>query len=269
MRLLAAAAFVAIQSGDKRLEKKAPAADAAVDAAAGRRLQRASRRVRRARPRPAADRSAEEAVPAAKREKPDFDVDLEEEAALTEAQREMIAAIRAALDVEDRQAVLRLVRKMQSSKEWPDGVPKSIKMAAVAALGWFGSAALPELAGFLLDGDAEVAQAALESYEEMLSDFELSDRERAEILVQASKVISDAEGMDGLLMELNNMRNAVAVDAIKQMMAGGSEATKSVLPANIEFFTGDEDVKTEKQLDQWLEQNPDGEDDEEFYGGLK
>ena len=144
-----------------------------------------------------------------------------------------------------------------------------IKMAAIEALGWFGAGCLPELAGFLADSDGEVVQSAIERYEEMLSDFDLSDRERSEILVQASKVIDDADAIDSMMFELNNMRHSVAVETIKRLMVEGNNATRSVLPDNIEFYTGEEGIDSAEKLDDWLKSNPDDEDDEEFYGGSK
>ena len=208
------------------------------------------------------------AIKAAKK-KPTFALDDDDEANLNEEQRKMIEAIRAALSDDDRKTVLKLVNRLQKSPEWPDGIPKSIKLAAIEALGWFGSSCLPELAGFLADADGEVVDAAIERYEEMLGDFDLSDRERANILVEASKIINDSEAMDSMLFELNNMRHSVAVETIKRLMAEGNAATKSILPENVEFYTGEEGLNTPEKLDEWLKQNPDDEDDEESYGGAK
>ena len=208
------------------------------------------------------------AVKVAKK-KPTFVLDDDDEANLNEEQRKTIAAIRAALDDDDRKTVLKLVNGLQKSPEWPDGIPKSIKLAAIEALGWFGSSCLPELAGFLADADGEVVEAAIERYEDMLGDSDLSDRERAKILVEASKIINDAEAMDSMLFELNNMRHSVAVETIKRLMTEGNAATKSSLPENVEFYTGEEGLDTPKKLDEWLKKNPDDADDEDFYGGTK
>ena len=203
------------------------------------------------------------------KQKPTFALDDDDEANLNEEQRKTIMAIRAALDNNDRKTVLRLVQKLQKSDEWPDGIPKSVKMAAIEALGWFGSSCLPELAGFLGDSDQEVIQAAIDKYQEMLADFELSDTERSEILVQASKVIDDADAIDSMMFELNNMRHSVAVETIKRLMADGNAATKSILPNNVEFYTGEEGVDSPEKLDDWLKRNPDDEGDIEFYAGSK
>ena len=203
------------------------------------------------------------------KKKPTFALDDDDEAKLNAEQRKMIEAIRAALDAEDRPRVLKLVQALQASDEWPDGIPKSIKMAAIEALGWFGSSCLPEIAGFLGDSDSEVVQSAIEKYEEALSDFDLSDRERSTILIEASKVINDSDAMDSMLFELNNMRHSVAVATLKELMVSGNAATKSALPDNIAFYIGEENITTPEQLDQWLKENPDDEDDEAFYGGAK
>ncbi len=201
------------------------------------------------------------------KEKPKFALDDDDEARLNEEQRKTIAAIRAALDAEDSAKLLKLVQKLQASDEWPDGIPKSIKMAAVEALGWFGSKCLPEIAGFLGDGDSEVVQSAIEKYEDALSDFDLSDYDRAKILIEASKVINDADAMESMLFELINMRNSVAAATMKELMVYGNAATKSVLPESIEFITGEENITTPEQIDEWAKQNPDDPDDDDFYGG--
>ena len=201
--------------------------------------------------------------------RPTFALDDDDEARLNAEQRKTIAAIRAALDAEDRPRVLKLVQALQASDEWPDGIPKSIKMAAIEALGWFGSSCLPEIAGFLGDSDPEVVQSAIEKYQEALADFELSDQERARILIEASKVIDDADAMDSMLFELNNMSHKTAVATIKELMTSANDTTKSVLQDAIDFLTGEEDITTPKQLDKWLEENPDDDDDEEPSAGSK
>lgn len=201
--------------------------------------------------------------------RPSFAIDDDDEASLNAEQRKLIEAIRDALNHEDKKRVLKLVHALQTSDEWPDGIPKSIKMAAIEALGWFGSACLPEVVGFLGDGDDDVVRSAIEKFETALCDLDLSDRERSVILIQASKVINDSDAMESMLFELNNMRHSVAVETLKALMVDGNEATKKVLADQIEFYTGEENLDTPKKLDEWLEKNPDDADDEAFYGGSK
>ena len=205
--------------------------------------------------------------PPLSRQKPVFNIDDEEN--LNEEQKKLIAQIRAALDDNDKKTVIRLVQKMQKSDEWPDGIPKAVKMAAVEAMGWFGIECLPEVVGFLADSDQEVVESTLERLQEAVADLTISDRERSMILVELGKVVPDADTMDTILFELNNMRHSVAVATIKELMSLGNDATKQALPDNVEFVTGEENIDTPEKLDKWLAENPDDEDDEEFYGGDK
>ena len=198
---------------------------------------------------------------------PVFNIDDEDN--LNEEQKKLLARIREALDNNDKKTVIRLVQKMQKSDEWPDGIPKAVKMAAIEAMGWFGVECLPEVLGFLADSDHEVVELTLERLQEAVSDITISDRERAKILVELGKVVPDADTMDTMLFELNNMRHSVAAAAIKELMATGNDATKQALPDNVEFVTGEENINTPGKIDKWLAQNPDDEDDEELYGGDK
>ena len=147
--------------------------------------------------------------------------------------------------------------------------PEVNQVGCNKGVGMVRSSCLPEVAGFLGDADSEVVQAAVERFEEALSDIDLSDRERAEILIQAAKVINDPEVMDSMLFELNNMRHSVGVETIKTLMREGNEATQQVLADNIEFFVSEEGIDTPQKLDAWLKENPDDEGDEEFYGKPK
>ena len=205
--------------------------------------------------------------------KPSFAIDDDDESHLNEEQRKTIEAIRDALADNDKPRVLKLVQKMQSSDEWPDGIPKSIKMAAIEALGWFGVSCLPEIAGFLADSNEEVVKAAEDKFQEALADSELSDYERSDILIQASKLIDDSEVMDSMLFELTNMRPSVRVKTMKVLIEEGNAATQKALPGNIEFITGedyDPNAPLEdkfKQLEDYYKANPDDpEVDPDFYG---
>ena len=264
----AAVAFFALRGGESAEPQNAPKVSERPRDKRGDRVRRGPRAGRERGLKLKKGMTESGAIKVAKK-KPTFALDDDDEAKLNAEQRKMIEAIRAALSDDDRKTVLKLVNRLQKSPEWPDGIPKSIKLAAIEALGWFGSSCFPELAGFLADADGEVVAAAIERFEEMLGDFDLSDHERAHILVEASKIINDAEAMDSMLFELNNMRHSVAVETIKQLMAEGNAATQSILPNNVEFYTGEEGMDTPETLDEWLKQNPDDEDDEEFYGGTK
>lgn len=238
-------------------------ADAKAQDRATRKRARAARAARIAK---AAQKPVDEVV---KREKPSFELDDADEAALTAEQRALIEAIRKALDEDDHKTVLALVQKLQKAKEWPDGIPLPIRRAALEAVSWIGMSALPEIAGFLGDGDKEVVADAIEAYESALIEAN-GDRELSAVVTAAAAVIADADAMDLILMSLNEMRPSVAVATIKQIWATGTDAAKAALREAIEFLTGEENITTPEQLDNWYNDpsgdNRDDEDAEEFYG---
>lgn len=226
--------------------------------------RRASRR-----PSGTSERAAAVSMAEKGKAKPAFALDDDDEAALNAEQRALIQEIRKALDADDGKRVLALIRKIQSSDEWPDGIPIAIRRAALEAAAWFGIDALPEIAGFLGDGDKEILSDAVDAYESAMVEAN-GDRELATIVLAAAGAINDAEALDSILMGLNDMRPSVAVETIKQIWANGTEAAKSALAEAIEFMTGEEGITTPEQLDAWYNDpsgdNRDDEDAEEFYG---
>lgn len=194
---------------------------------------------------------------------------LEEEKGLTAEMVKTLRFLRDVSDHENKSEVIRVVQELQKSKGWLDSVPKSVRLAAIEALGWFGSSCLPEAVGFLGDMDEEVADCAMSQFEEAVGDLDKSDIERSGILVMASQVVTDSDAMDSMLMELNNMRNSVAAETVKQLWLNGNATTQKLLPEMVESVTGEEGIDTPEKLDAWLAENPDDEGDEEFYGGIK
>ena len=199
---------------------------------------------------------------------------------LDEEVRKVIMDLQSALDQSKKAKVFELVRKLQqmsrsdalngnkAAKGMSARVPKSVKLTAIDTLSLFGASGLPELSEFLGDADPEVVQSAIDKYWEAMSDFSLGDRDRSFILIQASKVVNDADSMNMLMFELNNMRHSVAVETMKTMMTEGTEATKAVLPESVSFYTGEENIDTPEKLDDWLSKNPDDQYDEDFYGPI-
>ena len=207
------------------------------------------------------------------RTRPTFDIDAADEAKLTELQKKTLEAIRAALRENDQKRVLRLVQKMQASDEWPDGIPKSIKMAAIEALGWYGGDCMPELAGFLADSDPDIQEAAndelVRDFEEQISDMDIGDTRRAELLKQVARTITDVDSMELMMAELENLRPSKFVETAIYILENGNEAARNALPDNVEMITGSEDIKTVEQLQEWLKDNPDGPDADEEFGPSK
>lgn len=190
------------------------------------------------------------------------DFEAEEEAKLTEQHRQLLKDIRAALDADDKKTMTALIQKMQKLEEWPDGIPSILKKTAIEAMAWFGADCLPELVGFFADKDAEVISDVISQYEDALSNPELTAEQIAQLLVVASQYVHDADAMDSMLTSFNELPHSLAVSTIKTIMEVGTAETKQVLPGNIDFYTGEENLHTPEALDEWLEKHPDEHDDQ-------
>ena len=190
---------------------------------------------------------------------------------LTDAEKSVMKDIQAALDANDLKSLRRaLSRLTASTKSGGLGgyskVPRSIRSAAVQALGWFGKDAAIDLMGFMADGDDEVAADAANLFELALQDVSLGDRERAEIVKATAKTLTDTDQLDTLLFTLNDMRNSVKADTVISILTEGTPQAKTTMLEQIEFYL-DVDVTTVEGAKKWAAQNPDDPDDEEFYGG--
>ena len=213
-------------------------------------------------------------IPVARSEKvkkPDITLSSDDAEKLSAEMRKMFEDLQAALDEEKRSHVYSLVHKLQAMDEWPDGIPKSVKLKALDAIAWFGASGAAEAIGFLADSDPEVVQATIEKFEEMLSDFSIGDRATADIIKQVITVVKDADALDTFLCEMNNMRPSVRVDLANSVYGSGNEVAVKVLNENIDFYFGDSDVEVtgQKDLDAYLKANPDDPDADDFYGPVK
>jgi len=196
----------------------------------------------------------------------------------TAEQRQLLDDILGALRQENRSEVVKLLRKLQNLEEWPDGVPDTLKRAALSALRWVGGGScLPELIGFLGDKNKEIVSEAYSIWEDAISecDHDVDKTVNGQLeegigthVKNAARVVTDPEVMDSVLTEINSsMRHSVAVDAIKEIMLSGNETAIAGLPEVIENLTGRTDITTPEQLDAWLAENPDDSDDGFMYGG--
>ena len=73
-----------------------------------------------------------------------------------------------------------------------------------------------------------------------------------------------------------NMRNSVKVDTCKQILENGTDVVVARIRESIaemlEVETKDLPYNKEalkNRLNEWLESNPDGEDDDDFYKGVE
>ena len=191
------------------------------------------------------------------------------EKALSDAQRALLDELQEALDDESLRRVATIVKKIQDDyrKGGDAAVPPYMREQAVEALSWFLPDSLAELIGFMADSNPDVLEDVMKNFTEGIDDAELSDRELAEIFKKIAPIIKDDDAIDAILMGLeNDMRNSVAVDTYKEIFKTGSEEIKKRLVESMQDFTGEDDLTAPEQLDAWLKENPDDEDDDEFYG---
>jgi len=190
---------------------------------------------------------------------------------LTDTEKSVLKEIQSALDANDFKSLRRaLSRLTASTKSGGLGgyskVPRSIRAAAVQALGWFGKDAAIDLMGFMADSDDEISSDAASQFELALQDVDLGDRERAEIVKATAKTLTDSDQLEMLLFSLNDMRNSVKADTVISILTEGTSQARATMLDQIEFYI-DVDVTTVNGVRDWAEQNPDDPGDDEFYGG--
>ena len=190
---------------------------------------------------------------------------------LTKLQKAVLRELQRALDDNDLVRVRKVIAKFHapaSEGGLAGDVPKVIRSHAVAALGWFGGSAVSDMVEFMADVDPEIEEDAFAKFELALDDWDISDRERASILLTVLKSVHDTERIDSMLMALNNMRNSVKGEAIIGILNTGSPEAKVMMQEQLEFFT-DFDITDAGGVGKWIQDNPDNEWDEDFYGGEK
>lgn len=204
------------------------------------------------------------------RRKPTLSLTEDEEATLSAEMKKILADLRRAVDQENRKAVSKLAEQIlvKLRKNGNDAVPPFVRAKAVEAIGFFLPDSLADLAGFMADSDPEVLEEAMAQFELAIDDPDLGDRELSSILKSFSKALTDPDAIDSFFMGIeSDMRNSVAVETYKYVAENGSDAIKSRIWESVEDFTGEDYIKSVKDLDDWLSQNPDDPDDDDFYGG--
>ena len=193
-----------------------------------------------------------------------------EKVKLSDAYKALLAEIQAALDAEDGEALLKIVRGMQDSEEWPDGIPSVIHKAAIEAMEFFGTATAPELIGYLASSDGEVVESTLEAMEDMLSDVSIGDYERSDLLLNYAKVVKDADAIETMLMELDNMRPGKRAETVLALYEIDNPVLTNQLNEDLDTYFEDYDdveVVTREDIPAFIEADKKAhEEDPELAG---
>ena len=202
----------------------------------------------------------------------------DEEKNLSAEMKNLLAEIQSCLDNNDRKALTKVCDKIAKIRreKGEEAVPAIVRERAVEAIGHFLPASLAELLAFMADTNAEIAQAAADKFEdEVLNDTTIGDRELSDILVSMAKVINNEDTIDSMMMSIDgNMRNSVKVSTCNQLLESATDAVvkqlretiADILEVEVEELPADNKTLQDK-LNEWLKENPDDEDDEDFYKG--
>lgn len=118
-------------------------------------------------------------------EKPQFDFDSKEHP-YSDSDKRLARAMQEALDADDYEAVMRTTAEALKAEN-PD-----VRHNAVEALGWYGVQALPELTVCMADKDEDVAQAAMNHWEEGVAEMDDAE-EKLQISLYAINTLSDVD----------------------------------------------------------------------------
>ncbi len=199
----------------------------------------------------------------------------DEEESLTEAYKRLLEELRRVADPLDKTRLLALVRRIQDSDEWPDGIPLILHTAAIEALSELGADGAAELSGYLASSEVEVREEAMDAIIDSVDSDSMSDYEKSEMIKQFARVLTDGDALESLFDIIDmDMRNSVQADTMRDILEHGTpEAKKKLMEETLPEIIDNEDVTDIEQaktaVDEWLSQNPDDEDDEETYKGTE
>ena len=208
----------------------------------------------------------------------ELDIDDDEYSDLSPEMKRLMAEIQRCIDTEDRKALSKVCDKiaMIRNERGESSIPASVRAKAVEAIGLFLPESLADLVEFMADSDPEVVDSVFDQLDTLLNDTTIGDQEMSGMLVAVSKVLTNEDSIDSLAMAIDmNMRNSVKVKTYCQILDTGTtaavermkEAIADLMEVEVdELPTSKTAIKD--QLNEWLEGNPDDEDDADFYKGV-
>lgn len=135
----------------------------------------------------------------------------------------------------DDAAALALARRMRHSSN------SSHRAAALDAFAWLGDKAMPDLTAMLADSDPTVAKTALDAFQQNIGDIE-DESLRAEMIVEAAKLVENDSDMDAILMELVSFESPkLTVSTLDRVITAGdtTAVAKETARDTFEHFSGE------------------------------
>ena len=162
-------------------------------------------------------------------EKPVFDFDSAEHP-YSAADKKLARSLQEALDVDDYDAVLKATSEALKSNN-PD-----VRHNAVDALGWYGEQALPELTVCMADPDEDVAQAAMNHWEEGVAEMEDAN-EKLQVALYAINTLTDADTLS--IVSSHFAQAATELIDSEEDEAAASQKRVEVIQALVDTIEGE------------------------------
>lgn len=152
------------------------------------------------------------------------------------ADKQLADSIQIALENEDFDATAAATSKALKSPN-PD-----VRRDAVDALGWFGEKALAELTVWMADADEDVAQAAMDHWEQGVSELDQAD-ERLQVSLYALNVLTDTDALTMIGSEFANAATELIDD--EENEARASQKRTEIVQALVDMIEGDKPASAE------------------------
>lgn len=129
---------------------------------------------------------------------------------------------------------------------------RELRAKAVEYAAWYGKDGMDVLMLYMADPDEEIAEDARNAWVEGLRTID-DDDERAMLVAPLSKVLTDPDTIDGMLMALNDLPNIAQMQVLIDIMDTGTDAAYEVALDHYAFMTG-EDFTTVEAAQAWLDE---------------
>ncbi|MCL1919737.1 MAG: hypothetical protein FWG50_01460 [Kiritimatiellaeota bacterium] len=149
---------------------------------------------------------------------------------LSAEEKQWIEKLQTASDADDLQGVKEAARQLKNSKS------AAVRTRLASLLGWFGTAALPELIDLLGDADAEVAEATMIYTLEAIDEMD-DGPEKAELLAALIATLSDLDAIDDALMRFAPIDDDIVIPILEGLIAKEQDPAKRAALQDYLAFT--------------------------------
>lgn len=157
------------------------------------------------------------------------------------------------LDDGQTQAAIRLARNLMDSGN------KRVRSQVLETLAWIGRRALPEITEMINDGDAEIAEEALASWEQAYSEIS-GEHSQAAAIVEALPKLKNPDHVNAILMHAVELDEQVALPMLSQVIdANTTNFLGECAREAYSHATGGEIYESAEAMRRYLEENRESE----------